>query len=98
MNAKTDKKPISKLTIRGFKSIRRLDNFPLNNLNVLIGANGVGKSNLVSYFSMLGNLLGSSLKVWTSKQGGADRDRQDGQQDAGAAKAGALRVCHWPCE
>jgi predicted ATPase len=73
MNAKTDKKPISKLTIRGFKSIRRLDNFPLNNLNVLIGANGVGKSNLVSYFSMLGNLLGSSLKVWSSKQGGADR-------------------------
>lgn len=64
---------INRLTIHGFKSIRRLDDFPLNNLNVLIGANGSGKSNLVSYFSMLGNTLGNSLQVWARKQGGADR-------------------------
>ncbi|PWQ92272.1 AAA family ATPase [Leucothrix pacifica] len=65
--------PINRLTIQGFKSIQRLDDFSLNNLNVLIGANGSGKSNLVSYFSMLGNMLGHSLQVWGRKQGGADR-------------------------
>nr|CAA6829172.1 MAG: Unknown protein [uncultured Thiotrichaceae bacterium] len=56
MNEKTStsRNPIDRLTIRGFKSIQRLDDFPLNDLNVLIGANGAGKSNLVSYFSMLG--------------------------------------------
>lgn len=61
------------LTIKGFKSIRSLEKFELNNLNVLIGANGVGKSNFVGYFKMLHELVEGRLKVWTSKQGGADR-------------------------
>jgi predicted ATPase len=73
MNDQRNKNSINRLTIHGFKSIQRLDNFPLNSLNVLIGANGSGKSNLVSYFAMLGNMLGNALQVWTRKQGGADR-------------------------
>lgn len=64
---------ISKLTIRGFKSIQRLDEFPINDLNVLIGANGAGKSNFVAYFRLLGEMLDQRLQVWTSKQGKADR-------------------------
>jgi predicted ATPase len=36
---------IRKLTIEGFKSIRKLEDFELGALNVLIGANGAGKSN-----------------------------------------------------
>lgn len=48
---------IDTLTIRGFKSIRQLDSIPLTNLNVLIGTNGVGKSNFVSYFRMLHELV-----------------------------------------
>lgn len=73
MSDYTTNNSINRLTIHGFKSIRRLDDFPLNKLNVLIGANGSGKSNLVSYFSMFGNMLGNSLQVWARKQGGADR-------------------------
>jgi len=73
MSDQATNNPINRLTIQGFKSIQRLDDFSLNNLNVLIGANGSGKSNLVSYFSMLGNMLGHSLQVWARKQGGADR-------------------------
>jgi len=73
MNDQSNKNSIKRLTIHGFKSIQRLDDFPLNSLNVLIGANGSGKSNLVSYFAMLGNMLGNALQVWTRKQGGADR-------------------------
>ncbi|UJS24232.1 AAA family ATPase [Thiothrix winogradskyi] len=65
--------PIEKLTIQGFKSIRQLEQFPLTNLNVLIGANGSGKSNFVSYFRMLGELVEMRLHSWVRKQGGADR-------------------------
>jgi predicted ATPase len=64
---------INKLTIKGFKSIRNLDQLRLNRLNVLIGANGAGKSNLVSYFQMLSEMVEQRLQVWTKKQGGADR-------------------------
>ncbi len=65
--------PIKKITIKGFKSIRDLDELELSNLNALIGANGVGKSNFVSYFKMLGEMMDQRLQVWTKKQGGADR-------------------------
>ena len=61
------------VSIKGFKSIRSLENFELGNLNVLIGANGVGKSNFVAYFKMLHELVEGRLQLWTSKQGGADR-------------------------
>lgn len=65
--------PINNLTIQGFKSIKDLKQLRLDSLNVLIGANGVGKSNFVSYFRLLGEMLDKRLQVWTSKQGGADR-------------------------
>ena len=65
--------PINQLTIKGFKSIRHMNKLKLHNLNILIGANGVGKSNFVSYFRLLGEILEKRLQVWTTKQGGADR-------------------------
>jgi len=64
---------IRQLTIKGFKSIRILDEFKLGKLNVLIGANGSGKSNFVSYFRMLRELVEGRLQLWVSQQGGADR-------------------------
>ena len=64
---------IKALSISGFKSIRNLENLLLSNLNVLIGANGSGKSNFVAYFRMLSELVEGRLQVWVAKQGGADR-------------------------
>lgn len=64
---------IKTLSISGFKSIRNLKNLHLSNLNVLIGANGSGKSNFVAYFRMLSELVEGRLQVWVAKQGGADR-------------------------
>lgn len=64
---------ISQLTIHGFKSIQRLDDFPLTNLNVLIGANGSGKSNFVSYFQFLQQMREQRLQLLARRQGGADR-------------------------
>lgn len=64
---------IDQLTIKGFKSIRHLENFEMRNLNVLIGANGTGKSNFISYFQMLSELVEQRLQIWTAQQGGSDR-------------------------
>lgn len=64
---------IDKLSIKGFKSIQNLEEFPLGDLNVLIGANGSGKSNFVDYFRMLRELVEKRLQLWTARQGGADR-------------------------
>lgn len=75
--------PIKQLSIHGFKSIRRLEKFPLTDLDVLIGANGSGKSNFVSYFRMLGELVEQRLQTWVRKQGGADRILSFGVKETG---------------
>lgn len=67
------KNPINRLTIKGFKSIKELNNLRLENLNVLIGANGAGKSSFVSYFNMLSEMVEQRLQKWTAQQGSADR-------------------------
>ncbi|MBD3266652.1 AAA family ATPase [bacterium] len=72
---------IDSLTIKGFKSIRHLEKLKLNRLNVLIGANGAGKSNFVSFFRMLGELVEQRLQVWVKKQGGADRILTNGVKE-----------------
>jgi predicted ATPase len=43
---------LTSLTIRGFKTIRELKDFDPGRLTVLIGPNGGGKSNLLSFFRM----------------------------------------------
>lgn len=63
---------LKSLTLEGFKSIRTLENFELRRLNLLIGANGAGKSNLVGFFSFLRNLVAQNLNVTTGTMGGAD--------------------------
>jgi len=64
---------IKKLTIEGFKSIRELKDFKLTSLNVLIGANGSGKSNFVSFFRLLREIIEQRLQVTLQTvEGGAD--------------------------
>jgi len=63
---------ISKLTIKGFKSIRELEDFELRRLNVLIGANGSGKSNFVDFFRLLRELINQRLQLAVAAEGGAD--------------------------
>ncbi|MBE0507679.1 MAG: AAA family ATPase [Marinospirillum sp.] len=72
------------LSISGFKSIRKVDELKLSNLNVLIGANGAGKSNFVAYFKMLSELVEGRLQVWASIQGGADRILSYGVKETSA--------------
>jgi len=63
---------IKKLTIEGFKSIRKLEDFELRPLNVLIGANGAGKSNFVEFFRLLRELVEQRLQVAIATAGGPD--------------------------
>jgi predicted ATPase len=63
---------LSKLTIKGYKSIQNLENFELKNLNILLGANGAGKSNFISVFKLLANMYAQNLQLYIQKNGGAD--------------------------
>ena len=63
---------VNSLTVSGYKSIRELKNFQLNNLNVLIGANGAGKSNFINLFRLFNEMYEQQLQLYVQKQGGPD--------------------------
>lgn len=79
--------PVSKISIKGFKSIKDLENLRLDSLNILIGSNGAGKSNFISFFKMLSELVDGRLQLWVSKQGGADRILSYGIKETKAIEA-----------
>jgi predicted ATPase len=62
---------IKNFTIDGFKSIHHME-LELRQLNVLIGANGAGKSNLIGFFRLLNFLESGSLQVHIGVQGAAN--------------------------
>lgn len=63
---------IQKMTVKGYKSIKSLVDFELRPLNVLIGANGAGKSNFISLFRLLNEMYEQQLQIYTQVQGGPD--------------------------
>ncbi len=64
-------KQLSRIVIRGFKSMRECD-LELGDLNVIIGANGAGKSNFISFFRMISKILEQKLQTFTAYLGGPD--------------------------
>jgi len=64
--------PLQSLSISGFRSIRELNEFPMRQLNVLVGANGAGKSNFVEFFRMLGAMFQERLRAFVKDGGGGD--------------------------
>ncbi len=61
---------LKSITLKGFKSIKSMD-IELRNLNVLIGANGAGKSNFVSFFKMLNEMMAERLQQYIGISGRA---------------------------
>jgi len=59
---------LSKIVVKGFKSIKECE-LDLKNINVLIGANGAGKSNFISVFEMLQKVLAEDLSAYALKKG-----------------------------
>jgi predicted ATPase len=67
-------------TIRGFKTIKQIENFEPRSINVLIGTNGAGKSNFISFFRFLSWMLNSDgkLQEYVAYLGGANDILHDG--------------------
>ena len=58
------------IRIAGWKSIRDIDpKLKLGPINVLIGANGAGKSNFVSFFKLLNEIVSERLQNYIAKRG-----------------------------
>jgi predicted ATPase len=62
---------LHQITLKGFKSIKTLD-LKMNPINILIGANGAGKSNFISLFTFLRNLSEGKLQTYSERQGYAN--------------------------
>ena len=60
------------LSVSGYKSIKNIEKLELKNLNILIGANGAGKSNFISLFRLLNAIENQQLQLYVQKQGGPD--------------------------
>lgn len=60
------------ITINGFKSIRRMEKLELSNLNVIIGANGAGKSNFIQVFKLFSSMIYGGFSQFILSRGGAD--------------------------
>jgi predicted ATPase len=67
------------ISIKGYKSIKELD-LDLSPINVLIGANGSGKSNFISFFKLLSWMMRSpgQLQLFVGQSDGANSLLFDG--------------------
>jgi predicted ATPase len=64
---------IQSITIEGFKSIRSIKVLRLRPINILIGANGSGKSNFLEAFVFLGEVEIGGIDSYVEIHGGADK-------------------------
>ena len=71
---------LTSIDLKGFKSIRHLEDFELLDLNVFIGPNGAGKSNFISFFRLLNWMTPSpgNLQLHVADIGGANSILHDG--------------------
>ncbi len=61
---------LSRLTLEGFKSIDKAgQTIDFGDVTVLLGANGAGKSNLISFFRMLNSMTTRTLQGFIGEQG-----------------------------
>ena len=58
------------VVVEGFTSIRSAE-LALNDVNVLVGANGAGKSNLIRFLGVLGRIVDRELGLYVGLSGGA---------------------------
>ena len=76
---------MKQLEIHGYKSIKDLV-LPLREINILIGANGSGKSNLLSFFVFLKTFYNRNLQESVALSGGMDNRT--------LCSPGLQRLCH----
>ena len=59
---------LRRVILNGFKSIKEME-LELRDLNILIGADGAGKSNLVSFFKLLNEMMAGRLQQYIGTAG-----------------------------
>lgn len=64
--------PIESIHIQNYKSIRDSGLIEMRPINVLIGPNGVGKSNFIGFFKFLNMLYQKQLQNHIARKGRAD--------------------------
>jgi len=71
---------LKSFTVKGYKSIKAIENFEPRPINILIGPNGAGKSNFISFFKFLSWILNSDgkLQEYVAYSGGANDILHDG--------------------
>lgn len=62
---------LKKIELKNFRSFGQC-NIDLNNINLLIGGNGSGKSNFISLFKLLNYIGDARLELWIAEKGGFD--------------------------
>jgi predicted ATPase len=62
---------LKKVSLEGYKSIKSCHDLELRPLNVMIGANGTGKSNFLSFFKLLNFSMTGALQEFIGRNGGA---------------------------
>jgi predicted ATPase len=77
---------LKRLRLVGWKSIRDAS-IEFRSLNVLIGANGSGKSNLVSFFKAMSEMMAGRFQVYVGTAGGADSLLHYGSKQTAAIEA-----------
>lgn len=63
---------VTSIGVGGFKSIQDLQPLELHPINVFVGANGAGKSNLISFFRLLKAIGRGRLQAFVRQAGGAN--------------------------
>lgn len=76
---------IEQIIIDNYKSIRHLE-LKLKSLNVLIGSNGVGKSNFISFLELVNAMYNQRLGSYTLEKGGIDNLLYFGRKHSDAIK------------
>ena len=71
------------ITIKGFKSLKTVEELKLGSCNVVIGANGSGKSNFIEAFSFLHQIREGRLQEYAELAGGADNILFLGSKETG---------------
>lgn len=73
-------KGLTSIEIQGFKSIGESQRIDFGKVTVFLGANGAGKSNLISFFKMLNFMTTDGLQQYVAKNGMANSILHFGSQ------------------
>lgn len=86
-----NKSRLKEIRISGYKSLgteAQPIQLELGNLNIIIGANGAGKSNFISFFQMLANMMTGALQIYVGKNGTSESLLQFGAKRTKMISAG----------